>query len=67
MITKSIVDILLEKQIITNAQALECKALAEESGKSVEQCLLEKNYITPENLAKAVAERAGLAISRKSD
>ncbi len=60
MITKSIVDILLEKKIITNAQALECKALAEENGNSPEQCLLEKGYITPEDLARARAERAGL-------
>ena len=65
MITKSIVDILLEKKTITSAQALECKASAEESGKSVEQCLLEKNYVTAEDLAKALAERAGLPLVEK--
>ena len=42
MITKSVIDILVEKKIITNAQVLECKAHAEESGLTVEECLLKK-------------------------
>ncbi len=57
MITKSIIDILLDKKVITNAQALECQAHAEQAGISVEACLLEKNYITPEQLAHAQASR----------
>ena len=65
MITKSVVDILLEQNIITNAQALECKAQAEETGNSVEQCLLEKNYVTDHDLAKAIAQRAGLSYIEK--
>lgn len=65
MITKSIVDLLLEKKSITGAQALECKSLAEETGKSVEQCLLEKNYVTPEDLARVQSERAGFSFIDK--
>lgn len=57
MITKSIIDILLAQKVITNAQALECQAHAEQAGISVEACLLEKNYITPEQLAHAQASR----------
>lgn len=55
MITKTIIDTLIEQKIITDAQALEAKGIAEESGKSVEQVLLEKGHITPEQLAKANA------------
>ncbi len=55
MITKSIVDILLEKKIITDAQAIECKTLAEESGKTVAECLLQKGYVSAEQLAQASA------------
>jgi type II secretion system protein E len=57
MITKSIIDILLEKKVITNAQLLECQAHAEQTGVSVEHCLLEKNYITPEQLAQTYSTR----------
>lgn len=59
MITKSIIDILLEKKVITNAQLLECQAHAEQTGVSVEHCLLEKNYITPEQLAQTYSTRTG--------
>ena len=65
MITKSIIDLLLEKKKITNAQALECQSIAEENGKTVEQCLLEKNYVTSEDLGRAFAERAGLPFVEK--
>ncbi len=65
MITISVVDILLEKKIITSAQALECQALAEQTGQSVEQCLIEKKYATDEDLAKAIATRAGLPYIEK--
>jgi type II secretion system protein E len=65
MITISVVDILLEKKIITSAQALECQALAEQTGQSVEQCLIEKKYVTDEDLAKAIAARAGLPYIEK--
>lgn len=61
MITKTIIDILLEQKKVTDAQVLECKALAEETGKSPEQCLVEKGYITPEQLAHAIACRYHLA------
>lgn len=56
MITKTIIDILLEQKAITDAQALECKGAAEELGKTPEQCLIEKGYITPEQLAQATAK-----------
>lgn len=59
MITKSIIDILIEKGIITQAQALECQNHAEQTGTSVEQCLLEKNYVTAEALGRAMAQKTG--------
>ena len=65
MITKSIIDLLLEKKKITNAQALECQAIAEETGKPLQECLLEKNYITAEDLGRALSERAGLPFVEK--
>lgn len=55
MITKTVIDILIEQKIVTDAQALEAKGIAEESGKSVEQVLIEKGYISAEQLAKANA------------
>jgi type II secretion system protein E len=65
VITKSIIDLLLEKKKITNAQALECQAIAEETGKPLQECLLEKNYITAEDLARVLSERAGLPFVEK--
>ena len=59
MITKSIIDILLEKKIITSAQALECKTKAQETGMAIEQCLIEGKYVTDQDLAKAYAEQLG--------
>lgn len=59
MITKSIIDILLEKKIITSAQALECKTKAQETGIPVEQCLLEGKYVSDQDLAKAHAQQVG--------
>lgn len=47
---------LIEQKIITDAQALEAKSIAEESGKSTEQVLVEKGYLSPEQLAKANAD-----------
>lgn len=56
MITKSLIDILIEQKIITDAQALEAKSIAEESGRSAEQVLVEKGYLSSEQLAKANAD-----------
>ncbi|CAN5158469.1 type II secretion system ATPase GspE [soil metagenome] len=56
MITKSVIDILIEQKLITDAQALEAKGIAEESGKSAELVLVEKGYLSPEQLAKANAD-----------
>ena len=60
MITKSIIDILIEQKVITQAQAAECKAQSEQTGEPVQECLLEKKYITEVDLAKAIAVHAGL-------
>ena len=65
MITKSIIDILIENKAITQQQALECKTQSQESGALVEECLLEKNYITPAQLAQAFAQRASLPYLEK--
>lgn len=60
MIKKSVIDILQEKKLISETQLLECKKMHEESSISIEHCLLEKKYITAEDLAKAIAEFAEL-------
>ncbi len=65
MITRTVIDVLLEQKIITQAQLLECKTQADEKGISVEECLLEKNYITPDDLARARASLAGLLYVEK--
>lgn len=55
MITKTVIDTLIEQKIITNAQAVECKEIAEGEGKSVEQVLIEKGYVSSEQWTKATS------------
>lgn len=55
MIKKTVIDILQEKKIITEQHLAECQKISEESGQSIEQCLLEKKYATPEDIAQARA------------
>jgi general secretion pathway protein E len=46
---------------ITEDQLLECQAESQQKGKSLEACLIEKKYITPEQCAQAYATYSGIA------
>ncbi len=52
---KTIGDFLVTANIITEQQRKECQQEIETSGVRFEQCLLDKNFITPEQLAQAYA------------
>jgi general secretion pathway protein E len=52
---KSIGQVLVEANEITQEQLDQCIALQKETGKRVEHCLLEKEFVSPEVLAKTYA------------
>lgn len=56
MLKKSLSDILIEQKLITNEHYEACKQEAAQTSKNIIDCLLEKNLITPEALAKALSE-----------
>ena len=58
MIKKTIEDILLEAGTINSQQLSECQKEFKKNGTSIENCLVEKKFITAEQLAKAYAEYA---------
>lgn len=53
-------EFLIESGIINTQQVNECEKEKEKSGIAVVQCLIEKKFITREQLAKAYADYAGL-------
>ena len=57
---KSILDILIDKNLISSAQAQECRQESFQAGKAIEDCLVEKKYITPHVLAQEYAQYASL-------
>jgi len=58
MIKKTIENILLEAGTINSQQLSECQKEFKKNGTSIEQCLVNKKFITAEQLAKAYAEYA---------
>lgn len=58
MIKKTIEDILLAADTINSQQLSECQKEFKKNGTSIENCLVEKKFITAEQLAKAYAEYA---------
>ncbi len=58
MIKKTIEDILLAAGTINSQQLSECKKQLKKNGTSIENCLVEKKFVTQEQLAKAYAEYA---------
>lgn len=58
MIKKTIEDVLIAAGTINSQQLSECQKETEKSGSSVEQCLLDKQFITPQQLAQAYASYA---------
>ncbi len=58
MVKKTIEDILIASGIVNTQQISECQKELEKNGKSLEACLLEKKFISPEQLAKTYADYA---------
>lgn len=60
MLKKDIGEILLDMHVITSQQLQECLEIHKTSGKLVENVLLERKYITKEDLARALAYQVSL-------
>src|SRR3989337_3044615 len=58
MIKKTVEDLLIEAGTINTQQLQECKTDLEKKGGSVEQCLIDKKFITAEQLAQTYASFA---------
>ena len=58
MVRKTIEDILISSGAINTQQLSECQKELEKNGTSLEACLLEKKFISAEQLAKAYADYA---------
>lgn len=65
MIKKGIGDILVDTGVINSQQLRECQKESEKIGKKLQDCLLEKNFITPVQLAQAYASYASLDFVKK--
>src|SRR5579871_5107057 len=58
---KGLSDILIAAGAIDALQLTECQKVSDETGQRLEQCLLEKKFVTPEALAQAYAQYAGIS------
>src|SRR5579859_1320919 len=58
---KDIGSLLVEQKAVTNDQLTQCQQEIAGTHQPIERCLLEKNMITPEQLAKAYAQVRGIA------
>jgi general secretion pathway protein E len=58
MVRKSIEEVLIASGAINSQQVSECQKEMHATGVTLTQCLLDKKFITPEQLAKAFAEYA---------
>jgi len=56
MVKKSLGDILASSGAVTAQQLQECLLLAATTGSTLERCLIDKQYATPESIASAYAE-----------
>ncbi len=57
---KGLSDILIAAGAIDALQLTECQKVSDTTGQRLEQCLLEKKFVTPEALAQAYAQYAGI-------
>jgi len=57
---KNMGDIFVSAGIINTQQLEECRRISQETGVTIEQCLLEKKYATPQTIAQAYATYASL-------
>ena len=65
MIKKDIITILLDKGIISNDQLKECEAKVSNTGQSITDCLIEQQFVTPEDIARAYALQSNLPFIEK--
>lgn len=57
---KNILELLLESGAVNTQQIAECEKAIQGTNQRIQECLIEKKYITPEALAKAYAQYASL-------
>ncbi len=60
MVKKSIADILIAAGVANTQQILECQQAIQESGQSLEECLLENKFVSSDDVARAYADYASL-------
>lgn len=57
---RNILELLLESGAVNSQQIAECEKAIQGTNQRIQECLIEKKYITPEALAKAYAQYASL-------
>ncbi len=62
---KDILDILQSKNIISKQHIDECSQAIQGTDQSMAECLVEKQFVTPEDIARAYAELTGLSFVEK--
>ena len=62
MIKKDIPAILLDKAIISQDQLRECTAKVATTDQTVLDCLIEMQFVSPDDIARAYAEQSGLTL-----
>lgn len=65
MLKKSLRDILIKQELVTNEQYEACKQDATQTSQDIVNCLLDKKIVTPEALAKALGEYVGVPYIEK--
>jgi general secretion pathway protein E len=60
MIKKDILQIMRDKNIVSADQLDECRAIAQQEGRPITDILVERHYITPDDVARAYSELRGL-------
>ncbi len=65
VIKKDIITILLDRGIISQDQIKECSAKISTTGQSMADCLVEHQFVTNEDIARAYAEQTGLPFIEK--
>jgi general secretion pathway protein E len=65
VLKKDIITILLDKGIVSKAQVDECSAKIATTGQSMADCLVEEQFVTQEDIARAYAEQSGLPFIEK--
>jgi general secretion pathway protein E len=65
MVKKDLITILLNKGIVSQDQLNECSTKISTTGQSMAECLIEQQFVTAEDIARAYAEQYGLPYIEK--